>query len=116
MKEFNPPLKRIIAVIYGLDDASWEEIYDASKEFIWNSTPDEQNDVATLAMRLMWHIDNIVGILRNPTAGGMLLVNNLHAMKDIVADYIYRGRAKDIGLTTEMLAQADIPLRRTELI
>ena len=116
MKEFNPPLMKIIATIYGRNDASWEELYDASKEFIWKSTPDEKNDVAILAMRLMWHIDNIVGILRNPDGGGMLLINNLHAMKDIVADYIYRGKARDIGLTTEMLSQADIPLRRTELI
>lgn len=121
MAKYNPGLNKVISIIYGrTDDVSWEELYEMSKVFIWNAKTGSVDDKTELAMRLIWNLYNVAEILKEPsldTLSGMILVNNRKAMKDLVADYIYRGRAKGAGLTTEMLAQADIALNvRTDLI
>ena len=121
MAKYNPGLNKVISTIYGrTDDVSWEELYEMSKVFIWNAKTGSVDDRTQLAMKLIWHLYNVTEILKAPSIGapaGMTLINNGKAMKDTVADYIYRGRAKGAGLTTEMLAQADIALTvRTDLI
>ena len=120
MAKYNPGLNKVIATIYGRDDdTSWEELYEMSKVFIWNAKS-SVDDRTQLAMKLIWHLYNITAITEAEQLGpvsGLTLINNGKAIKDIVADYIYRGRAKGIGLTVELLAQADIPLTvRTDLI